>query len=72
MEPNLVIRCHRVVVAAFSKYLKNKFAKNPDPHTVILADGIKYNTLFAIISLIYKVTGWIIDLMTYFLIILVI
>ena len=49
----LEIRCHRVVLAAVSKVLREKFERN-EGNPIIYIDYMSHNTLMSIVEFIYK------------------
>merc|ERR1712212_251401 len=53
-EPNLILKGHRVVLASTSKFLHQKFKKNPNPRDVILVEVVEHKHLNYFIHLLYE------------------
>lgn len=52
-QPGLVLKVHRVVVAAVSPYLKRLFS-TARPDQTVFVGNVEYNSLVAVLDLIYK------------------
>jgi hypothetical protein len=53
-ERSLVLRCHRVVLAAVSRPLEEMFKKIQDPEQIVFIPCVGYNSLNYILKLIYE------------------
>lgn len=53
-EPNLILKGHRIVLASSSKFLHQKFKKNPNPRDVILVEVVEHKHLNYFIHLLYE------------------
>lgn len=53
-EPHLVLKGHRLLLAACSKVLHKKFQREPDPNTVIKVDLVDHKNLNYTFQLIYE------------------
>ena len=53
-EPNLILKGHRIVLASTSKFLHQKFKKNPNPRDVILVEVVEHKHLNYFIHLLYE------------------
>lgn len=50
----LILRCHRVILAAFSGPMRRLFLKHPNPEEPVVVPNVDYNSLHYIVKLIYN------------------
>ncbi|EZA54232.1 hypothetical protein DMN91_000581 [Ooceraea biroi] len=54
VENNLIIRCHKIVLAACSSYFQRLFLELPCKHPVVVLKDVKYSEIKAILEYMYR------------------